>query len=483
MLRLFVIISIPVITAFLVAGLRTGMFDDFAFEEFFRTKGQQIVITIEEDGFHPRSIELEKGDTIVFINNDSQDHWPASNLHPTHTMYAAFDPQKPLKSGESWSFIFEQEGTWFFHDHLYPKNGGKITVLSPKVGSTQNNKKMDEKSLETEGRRLMSVIEQEQDEREKLRLVKELTYAVGPTKAMALFNNYQPQRTGQTHLLTHGIGEVTYALYGEEALPYCANDMLNGCVHGLMLTAISDIGFEGIQRMVEHCKIESLFKYRMCLHASGHAFLAFTNYDDIFSPLKNCDLLNENPNDVLHCYNGVFMENVHGDHEGRIPPLHPWLDTTDLLFPCNTVEPQYQSACYLNQAGWWYHVFQQNIEKVVAYCMEIPTDYLPECVNNLGRVISSVVKNDISGIKKYCHLLPNELASDCISVIALSTFAIGDESLPFILCSEIESSEAAANCYSGLENFFQENNLSGKKYQELCLKFEPQYQYLCHNEV
>ena len=70
------------------------------------------------------------------------EHWPASALHPTHTVYPGSDIQKcgtsegdkifdsctGLNKGESFSFTFNEKGDWRYHDHLNPNLNGVITV-------------------------------------------------------------------------------------------------------------------------------------------------------------------------------------------------------------------------------------------------------------------------------------------------------------------------------------------------------------------
>ena len=57
-------------------------------------------------------------------------------MHPTHAIYpesggcigSKFDACKGLKEGESWSFTFNEKGTWNYHDHFDVSKFGKIIV-------------------------------------------------------------------------------------------------------------------------------------------------------------------------------------------------------------------------------------------------------------------------------------------------------------------------------------------------------------------
>ena len=87
-------------------------------------------------------MEINKGDIVLFLNEGSSKSWPASDVHPTHTVYPnsgiskcgtveeenIFDACKGLANGESYSFTFNEIGTWTYHDHLKPYVGGTIVV-------------------------------------------------------------------------------------------------------------------------------------------------------------------------------------------------------------------------------------------------------------------------------------------------------------------------------------------------------------------
>ncbi|MBI4232384.1 S-layer homology domain-containing protein [Candidatus Peregrinibacteria bacterium] len=100
-------------------------------------------VDITEDGFSPEELSVKKGDTVKWVNKDADEkHWPASNDHPTHTDYPGtanskcdtddedgiFDACSGLEENASWSFTFDEVGSWDYHDHLSPSLTGTITV-------------------------------------------------------------------------------------------------------------------------------------------------------------------------------------------------------------------------------------------------------------------------------------------------------------------------------------------------------------------
>ena len=99
-------------------------------------------IEMTSAGFSPNELTINQGGTVTWINKDSKGHWPASAKHPTHTVYPGsdigkcgsdeqdkiFDACQGIKQGESWSFTFDEKGTWAYHDHINTKLFGKIIV-------------------------------------------------------------------------------------------------------------------------------------------------------------------------------------------------------------------------------------------------------------------------------------------------------------------------------------------------------------------
>ncbi len=104
--------------------------------------GSQVQITYTDQGYSPAVVNIKKGDTVVWKNESTKDMWPASALHPTHTVYPGsgiqkcntaeqpniFDACAPISPGSVWSFEFNEVGSWKFHDHLFPTRFGTVNV-------------------------------------------------------------------------------------------------------------------------------------------------------------------------------------------------------------------------------------------------------------------------------------------------------------------------------------------------------------------
>ncbi len=88
-----------------------------------------VTIVRTDSGYEPNVVTIKKGDIVLWKNESSDYHWPASDLHPTHGIYPEFDPLKPIASGSDWSFKFDKVGTWKFHDHIRANKVGIVTVI------------------------------------------------------------------------------------------------------------------------------------------------------------------------------------------------------------------------------------------------------------------------------------------------------------------------------------------------------------------
>ncbi|MEK7649974.1 MAG: hypothetical protein AAB367_03410 [Patescibacteria group bacterium] len=103
---------------------------------------KETVIKITKDGFMPNQVTIKTGERIRFQNESGAGSWPASAMHPTHTVYPGsnitkcnttdepniFDACRELADGESWSFAFKEKGAWKYHDHVVNGRYGGITV-------------------------------------------------------------------------------------------------------------------------------------------------------------------------------------------------------------------------------------------------------------------------------------------------------------------------------------------------------------------
>lgn len=87
-----------------------------------------VSVVLSDEGFIPRYVRVRNGTTVTFTTTREYQFWPASNEHPAHTIYSAFDPERPIDPGQSWSFTFDRVGEWRLHDHIRSYYTGTIYV-------------------------------------------------------------------------------------------------------------------------------------------------------------------------------------------------------------------------------------------------------------------------------------------------------------------------------------------------------------------
>lgn len=108
------------------------------------TAPMSATVTYTDAGFSPATVTVAKGGSITFINQSSHRMWVASDPHPTHEGYdgttrsqhcpASYTGAKPFdecsaaQAGGSFTFTFNQSGSWGYHNHAVDEDKGTIIV-------------------------------------------------------------------------------------------------------------------------------------------------------------------------------------------------------------------------------------------------------------------------------------------------------------------------------------------------------------------
>jgi plastocyanin len=75
-------------------------------------------VTITKDGFVPAAITVAKGTQVTWTNTDTEPHQVAADPYPKNDSIPGFDSTIVLQQDESYSFTFEQSGTYTYHDEI-----------------------------------------------------------------------------------------------------------------------------------------------------------------------------------------------------------------------------------------------------------------------------------------------------------------------------------------------------------------------------
>jgi hypothetical protein len=263
---------------------------------------------------------------------------------------------------------------------------------------------------------------------------------VGPVGAQEELLRSGLPFTGETHLLVHTVGDYIYNTYKLDGLQYCRDYFLSACYHGFIINALADYGIEGVAGAIERCKAAPPGVAAQCGHAAGHGFVAWHDYN-LVKGAEMCDELGARVEGFAYfnCYDGVFMENVWGVHDG-LPSEKRWLSDTDIYYPCTDprLPEKYLSGCWANQATLIYQRFRGDLRKTALACdgVENPS-YRNTCYNNLYRQIHPLTAGKLDRVFSVCSVATGKDRQDeCILTNMISYWSVGDREIPFDICGK-----------------------------------------------
>jgi plastocyanin len=103
------------------------------------TAAKTVTVAYSSSGFSPKTITINRGDTVRFVAEDGASMWVGVDDHPTHAGYdgtsrtehcaagsiASFDQ---CQTGSTYSFTFTKTGTFGYHNHVAANHTGTIIV-------------------------------------------------------------------------------------------------------------------------------------------------------------------------------------------------------------------------------------------------------------------------------------------------------------------------------------------------------------------
>jgi len=303
-------------------------------------------IELREDGFHPQELTITEGDTVTFRTIRGVSFWPASNLHPTHDVFAEFDPEEPIGQNHSWSFTFNNPGVWKYHDHLSPRTMGTINTLTAMGESAVIDCEHDSTQGNCVEMQIVTALETN-------------GVAAALTELAKLYSNNQ-NFAGACHGYAHLIGENAYDLFSKgkdvsltSHTSYCGF----GFYHGFMETMILTNG--DIEEGRAFCKYvdgqlfdQSAAAATACYHGIGHGAVdgsdsrTWGNVDAMMAPgFALCDAIAETDFERYICATGVYnaIDTLSANPKYGIGALRD-----DPFAMCSTQPVEFREPCYTN---------------------------------------------------------------------------------------------------------------------------------------
>lgn len=420
------------------------------------------------NGFEPQEVTIDNNSTVIFINQDKQQRWPASNVHPTHDLYPEFDPKGPIEQGKDWSFKPKRSGEFKFHDHLFPHFRG-ILIVKAEAGGNNVNKDFQPlssllekikfsfsevfykiKNLFSKSSRIYSG-----DEIKKLSLDEQIKSISGMAKDKGVEETWKFFRDtfkgeagsmGNIHDLAHLIGSLMYKDKGFSGITICSAEFAFGCYHGFLDTAFKH-SLDDLEKAEEACsKLGEGGPYASCIHGIGHGVASFHSTADLKASLSSCRKL---INGREFCFDGVFME------FSRSAPEN-FYKSKDPLYPCNELEgefgPAYSFSCGRNQPSVLMSRFKKGFDEVVGICLgSKSTPFKQACFDSLGFSLASGAD-------------PNQIISGC-QKIGVTEFVVA--------CTKSAAGEL----------IFQDVPLWHIKSPKICASLKSPYSIECQNYI
>jgi plastocyanin len=492
-----------------------------------------LIVQMSDDGFSPKDMTIKTGDTIIFENIGEEDHWPASNIHPTHSIYSEFDPRTPVLTNESWSFTFEEEGEWQYHDHLFPRFIGTITVNSSYDTVRTVPERKSEKGLVSFIKNILKKISSifsfgdDDSDRDTLNTefkepvsynasilnnfttgcesnnhgcisnsLKKLTREYGPALGIdaltLIIENGSISRTVNDHQLSHEIGRETARVYGvnSEAFLLCPMSAFNGgCQHGFFEYVLgkTDSSSEAAELICSSLDegFSSKFKF-YCYHGVGHGVMMAEAYA-LMDALDTCNTF-EGDKAKEGCWQGVFMENTNAGTNGTA--RENIFSDEDPLAPCNTLDNKYRTQCYLNHAGYLMHYFRNDTKLATESCLHAEDMWVDSGLQSIGLMVTNPVWQGqllsqasvgVLGMSteekawEICKLFPEEKQVQCVlgGVDNIINFDELDVTRANSFCSLVRTS-FKESCYRLIGLRLLSNVTSDEDVEGICNELSPE---------
>jgi len=87
-----------------------------------------VTISMRDLAFDPTTATVKKGTIVTWENHDNASHQVVADATPV-TVYTNSLRTNVMAPGQSWSFTFDEPGTYNYHCSLHPTMKGSIIVI------------------------------------------------------------------------------------------------------------------------------------------------------------------------------------------------------------------------------------------------------------------------------------------------------------------------------------------------------------------
>ncbi len=427
-------------------------------------------VVLTSSGFEPKRVVIKKGDMVTFVNKGFDLFWPASNMHPNHSIYSEFDPRRSINKGEPWSFVFDTVGVWDYHDHLRSNFGGAVVVLDDSFRLSKDP-----------GCNNISDLSFVQKQRCWYSDIKKIAKESGSGEAMNFLSDlYKSDSEFQQHChdMSHLIGEMAYKEYKENEefvfdtrTTYCGYGFYHGFVEALSFDGEDILNVRdfcsGLDKVNPGDVVQPMMDMA-CFHGIGHAAFDKSDSNNYGNERSLVDLGTETCRYITkdldwyyfkQCMTGVYnalgvaySNNQYGLEMKESDPT--WL--------CRSEPEETRKYCYAEVVpAWLYEKYdtELNVDNIIDFVKNI--EPLEDAQMSTYTSVSEYAKNNLRldveiETRKKCVGAPDGLKTSCIEGVATALTTSGDPGNEHV--------RALSFCKS-FPSYLLEN---GKSLRELC---------------
>jgi len=430
-----------------------------------------------DKGYVPKELVVEPGTLVAFTNLTESDFWPASSYHPAHSIYPEFDAKQSIGAGETWTFKFNKEGSWEFHDHLQPSSRGNILVRnSSKINVTEVSfNECLQGSVQSDYcvRKHMESLVADGNLEEGFKFLQEVSV----------------KYPGSCHINAHIIGESAYSLFMSESemvLPDDVSMCANGFWHGVT-TKYAQHNGQNISAMSNFCNTTvALYDTDLslaqegCYHGIGigsatvdiGAATDTLALEKLKSALPVCEEVTDVQEMLIECWSGAYhaFSDFMRDKLTESPE-----ESFDPVTFCASEKKDYQFACIINIGSGLSSFSNKSYQEIIP-TLSVFDNYLAEAY--LRKVSYAEIQNVVRDSEHMtyhannCMELPSVYRNECIVGAARGLLQVsGNENLlddSFMFCNlNVFNDSDRKNCYEGIFSY-RIFTVDQDKKQEIC---------------
>ncbi len=115
-----ILLALLVVAAGVWGGIRKVDTDNDNADDTTEVAAESALVSVNDKAFEPATVKIKVGQGVTWTNDGKKNHQIASDPHPTDDALPELNDDIPLEPGDSFSYVFDEAGTYTYHDELNP---------------------------------------------------------------------------------------------------------------------------------------------------------------------------------------------------------------------------------------------------------------------------------------------------------------------------------------------------------------------------